>query len=155
MPGVGNMLVWCVWLDMFWMEVMAAGDAGCWADSSWEGRCHSGLASPPASLPPRAQNKQMNRRNSKGRRVEKNRRRDGAGRRMKNEWKTTEPISPSNKHSSWISFSDRQRWRAGEKKIRGHQKKKKRKLLKKKLHNWPINIAKLAKKIARNVKRIP
>lgn len=27
--------------------------------------------------------------------------------------KTTEPISPSNKHSSWTSFSDRQQWRGG------------------------------------------
>lgn len=36
-------------------------------------------------------------------------------RETKNEkWtKTTEPISPSNKHSSWTSFSDRQQWKGG------------------------------------------
>lgn len=30
--------------------------------------------------------------------------------------KTTEPISPSNKHLSWTSFSDRQQWKRGGKK---------------------------------------
>lgn len=30
--------------------------------------------------------------------------------------KTTEPISPLNKHLSWISFSDRRQWKGGGKK---------------------------------------
>lgn len=40
----------------------------------------------------------------------------------KKKWtKPTEPISPSNKHLSWTSFSDRQQWKRGGKKIRIHR----------------------------------
>lgn len=127
MYGGENMLV-RVRLDMLWMEVMAGGDAGCLADGDkLKPRRTAGREGVTEDwrvlqhLCPKSAKQTNESEGVEGPGGGENRRRDGAGRRMKNEWETTEPISPSNKHSSWISFSDRQRWRGGEKKIRVHK----------------------------------
>lgn len=97
------------------MVRMAEGDAGMFGGEK------SSLRTPLASLLER-EKKQTNetegRGGPEGKTTPKRRRETKDEKCMK----TTEPISPLNKHLSWISFSDRRQWKGGgKKKIRGHR----------------------------------